>query len=209
MRSLEAQRWERGTKRKAKVALEGSEADALDDDVINHPLARDGVWTQAKDFWHVVGWAMNCAVWHWKRWECWQLWLEFVLSVLERDVEERITLRDAGERGDAGSLEESILGRYLLLNETGRGAQAWKRAGKAIFADGSEKCINEFPPVWRDETKEVEDDEMETYRAPSIYRDVEDPSEDWLKHTGPGVRDLRIRLMALVSPLLSNTNLHS
>ncbi|KFY52980.1 hypothetical protein V496_08014 [Pseudogymnoascus sp. VKM F-4515 (FW-2607)] len=196
-RSSEVQRWERGTKRKARVALEGSETVAFDD-VINHPLARDGVWTQAKDFWHVVGWAINCGVWHWRRWEYWQLWLEFMLSVMERDVEERTALRDEGEEGDAGRLEESIMGRFLLLNGPEEGRQVWKRAAKAIFADGSERSMNEFPPVWRDETREPKEDEMEVYTAPSIYRDEEDPSACWLKYTGPSVRELRIRLMALL-----------
>ncbi|ELR03142.1 hypothetical protein GMDG_05971 [Pseudogymnoascus destructans 20631-21] len=197
-RSAEIQRWERGTKRKARVALEGSEAVAFDDDVIDHPIARDSIWTQAKDFWHVVGWAVNCAVWHRRRWEYWQLWLEFMILVMERDLEERIALRDAGEEGEGGRPEESILGRFLLLNEGGESRQVWKRAAKAIFADGSERAMNEFPLVWREETKVPKDDDMEMYKAPSIYRDVEDPSKDWLSRTGPGVRDLRIRLITLL-----------
>ncbi|OBT63845.1 hypothetical protein VE03_06643 [Pseudogymnoascus sp. 23342-1-I1] len=199
------QRWERGMKRKARVALEGSETVAFDDDVINHPLARDGVWTQAKDFWHVVGWAINCGVWHWRRWEYWQLWMEFMVAVMEKDLEERIALRDEGGEGDAGRLEESIFGRFLLLNEPGEGRQAWKRAAKAIFADGSERSLNEFPPVWRDETRKPKDDETEVYTAPSIYRDEKDPSAIWLKHTGPSVRELRIRLMTLLLHICTET----
>ncbi|KFY91509.1 hypothetical protein V500_04632 [Pseudogymnoascus sp. VKM F-4518 (FW-2643)] len=199
-----AERWERGTKRKARVALEGSETVGFDDDVINHPIARDGIWTQARDFWHVLGWAMNCAVWHRRRWEHWQLWLEFMVEVMGRDLEERIAMRDAGE-GEGGRLEESMLGRFLLLNEPGDGGEVWKRAAKAVFADGEERSINEFPPVWRDETKEPKNDEMEVYKAPSIYRYDKDPSATWLRHTGPGVRELRIRLMALLLQICRET----
>ncbi|KFX92617.1 hypothetical protein O988_07192, partial [Pseudogymnoascus sp. VKM F-3808] len=202
-RSAEGQRWERGTKRKARVALDQSEGDAgaFDDDLINHPIARDGIWAQATDFWHVVGWVMNCAARWRERWVYWQLWMEFVVAVLERDVRERISLRDSGEEGEAGKLEESMIGRFLLLNEPGEGRQVWKRAVLAIFADGSERAVSQFPPVWRDETKEPKEGD---YKAPKTIAD-DDGSGDWLRHTGPEVRDLRIRLMALLLEVCNET----
>jgi hypothetical protein len=46
------------------------------------------VWSTAEDFWHAVGWAFNCSVLHPARWTHWQIWLDFICTVLEDDWEE-------------------------------------------------------------------------------------------------------------------------
>jgi hypothetical protein len=43
------------------------------------------IWSIAEDFWHVIGWAFNCSVLHPARWDHWQIWLEFICTVLEDD----------------------------------------------------------------------------------------------------------------------------
>lgn len=150
-RALDMRRGESGIKRKAGIALEDEKGDSDDETKIRHPLAQEGIWVTAKDFWHVVGWAFNCAVRHRKRWEFWQVWLEFMVSLMEADVSERIALRDSGEK--TRPLQSSILGRFLLLSEPGEGRQVWKRAVAAIFADGLESSMKQFPEVWNGETR--------------------------------------------------------
>ncbi|KAJ5322229.1 uncharacterized protein N7506_011359 [Penicillium brevicompactum] len=47
------------------------------------------VWNEAEDFWHAVGWALNCSVLHQAQWRHWHLWLQFMCQVLEDDWEDR------------------------------------------------------------------------------------------------------------------------
>ena len=51
-----------------------------DDFDINNDLAGPGaLWSQVEGFWQAVGWAFNCSVLHEHRWECWSLWLEYMV----------------------------------------------------------------------------------------------------------------------------------
>jgi hypothetical protein len=52
-------------------------------------VSQQGVFRQAKDFWHIVGWAFNCSVRHPKRWRYWKVLLEYLLEVLDDDWTER------------------------------------------------------------------------------------------------------------------------
>jgi hypothetical protein len=50
---------------------------------------KNSLWATAEDFWHAVGWAFNCSVSHPARWKHWQIWLQFICTVLEDDWNER------------------------------------------------------------------------------------------------------------------------
>ena len=115
----------------------------IDSDSVNSELANtNGLWVRADDFWHAVGWAFNCSVAHKKRWERWRLWLEFIIGVLEDDLESR----------DEDRKEESLIIRYL---SAGNGMLAnEKRVLRAVFADGSTRSLSEFKEIWKNETKD-------------------------------------------------------
>ncbi|MCJ1356999.1 MAG: hypothetical protein MMC33_006995 [Icmadophila ericetorum] len=115
----------------------------LDD--INSELATSGgLWTRADDFWHVVGWAFNCSVRHKKRWARWELWLKFMIDVLEKDWEHR----------NLEEKDESLIVRYINSGDRYRGGAYQKRIIRSIFADGTPKSLSEFKEIWKDETKE-------------------------------------------------------
>jgi hypothetical protein len=102
-----------------------------------------------EDIWPIVGWAFNCSIVWKKRWARWKLWLEFFLDVLESDWEERSRL--TRNDGAANHLTDSMAAR-VLQTEDGRTGR--RRFMRAIMADGSEKALNEFGEVWKNETKE-------------------------------------------------------
>lgn len=130
--------------------VETGEASEDEDSEISHPLAREGsVWVAARDFWHVVGWALNCSVRHRGRWEFWEVWMDYVATAMEAELKDRVSLGAECEKNRP--LHASMLGRFLL--EPG-GAQGWKRAVAAIFADGTEGSMKQFPEVWKDEARE-------------------------------------------------------
>lgn len=103
-----------------------------------------GLWANADDFWHVVGWAFNCSVKHKKRWARWEIWLEFMIGVLEEDWKNR----DREEKGD------SLIVRYIQSGRSDRGGAHDKRVVRSVFADGTPKSLSEFKEIWKDETKE-------------------------------------------------------
>ncbi|KAL9078277.1 MAG: hypothetical protein Q9157_002792 [Trypethelium eluteriae] len=129
---------------------------------INTEIANTGsVWHRAEDFWHVVGWALNCSV-AWKlRWQRWELWLDFMLTVLNDDFDERLEQAKQAENGhDAQDLlKESLILQNLLScnNRTAR-----RRVMRAIFADGDVRSLNEFKEVFKNETKERKPTETNT-----------------------------------------------
>jgi hypothetical protein len=94
--------------------------DVGSDDLLTTPLANeDSIWSRVPDFWVMLGWAFSCAVSHPERWAYWKLWLELLLEVLERDVEERIALDE--ERGDSNypMLKDSMLRSYVGEHQLG------------------------------------------------------------------------------------------
>ena len=129
---------------------------------INAPIALEGnFFARAGDFWQVVGWAFNCAARYRARWTRWKLWLEFMLEAIEDDWEERMRLYDvsktddtSSQGGDIGILEQSMATRIVTEATQIGGRTARRRIQRAIFADGSEKALNEFPELWPKETKE-------------------------------------------------------
>jgi hypothetical protein len=113
----------------------------------------------AKDFWHVVGWALNCSVKYPQRWKYWKVWLDFMLDVLDADWQERErqdNLVQASKqigREEWPSLRKSLLVRYL--SEAKGRSSAVKRVVRSAFADGSSDSLQEFPEVFPNETKEL------------------------------------------------------
>lgn len=104
------------------------------------------LWTRADDFWHVVGWAFNCACLpgiHAQRWRRYQVLLEFLLDVLETEWQ---------IRQQSNSAEESLIWHYIELAAGGHARQ--RRNLRAIFADGSTRSTNEFRPIFANELKE-------------------------------------------------------
>jgi hypothetical protein len=116
----------------------------------------------ASDFWHALGWAFNCSVKYPKRWQYWKVWLEYMLDVLKKDYEERARLdreaQDAIPQGSGAECEYSSLKGSLLfqyLSEVRGQSRAVRRIAKAIFANGRRESLNEFPEVFKNETKEL------------------------------------------------------
>ncbi|KAL8797932.1 MAG: hypothetical protein Q9182_007115, partial [Xanthomendoza sp. 2 TL-2023] len=128
-----------------------------DFDGINTELANAGsVWTRAQDFWHLVGWAFNCSVLHPRRWERWQLWLQYMIEVLENDWALRAQMRADDPDKERDPRERSMIVQYL--NGGDIPARQERRILRAIFADGTSKSTGEFSEVWRNETKERKKD---------------------------------------------------
>ncbi|PWY76753.1 hypothetical protein BO83DRAFT_335101, partial [Aspergillus eucalypticola CBS 122712] len=135
------------------------------------------LWSNAEDFWHVVGWAFNCSVRHRPRWTWWQVWLEYMCDVLESDWNERFrqykeahTGNTISEQGPPPSpkksrrkkthhdddpalqiLRESLIFRYIHGASTTYGP--YRRIVRSIFADGGSTSRNEFREVFDNELK--------------------------------------------------------
>ncbi|KAE9380487.1 hypothetical protein N431DRAFT_477409 [Stipitochalara longipes BDJ] len=113
----------------------------------------------AKDFWHMVGWALNCSVKYPKRWKYWKVWLDFMLDVLDADWVERDRqdmLAPVSKRADRE--QQPLLRKCLLvkyLSEAKGRSSAVKRVIRSAFADGSPDSLKEFPEVFPNETKEL------------------------------------------------------
>ena len=112
-------------------------------DHVNSELANaDGVWARADDFWQAIGWAFNCSVAHKNRWSRWQLWLDFIITVLENDW---------GQKGD-DQKEDSLVIKYINAGNGANGGE--KRILRAIFANGNTRSLAEFKEIWKNEIKE-------------------------------------------------------
>jgi hypothetical protein len=129
---------------------------------INSSLAKESsLWQRSQDFWHVVGWGLNCSMKYPNRWEYWKIWLDYMLEVLEADWDERSRLDH--EKYEAKriqnptalpvkiSIHDSLLSSYLA----GRNSSAQlRRIVKSLFADGSPDAIRLYPEVFDKETRE-------------------------------------------------------
>ncbi|KAL8732179.1 MAG: hypothetical protein Q9166_002926 [cf. Caloplaca sp. 2 TL-2023] len=145
----------RGARRRTTVDDLSPTRDDLDG--INSELANAGsVWAKAQDFWHVVGWACNCSVLHRRRWERWQLWLQYMVGVLDKDWTLRAQMRAEDPDNGQDPRERSIIVQYINGGDTL--ARQERRILRAVFADGTSKSTGEFPEVWRNETKERKKD---------------------------------------------------
>jgi hypothetical protein len=112
----------------------------------------DSLFANAEDFWAAVGWAFNCSVAHENRWSRWKLWLEFMLDVLEDDLDARHReARDSPEDRDR-VLSKSLLAHYLAPF-VGQGRNPKRRIMRAILADGTQTSMNLFPSIFVNETQ--------------------------------------------------------
>ncbi|KAK5056716.1 hypothetical protein LTR84_012248 [Exophiala bonariae] len=126
--------------------------DPLSQDLNTSYAGSQGLWTRADDFWHVVGWAFNCACVsgiHAQRWRRYQVLLEYLLDVLETDWR----LRE-----QSNSAEESLMWHYVELAAGGHARE--RRILRAVFADGSTRSMNEFRPIFANELKEPPADNL-------------------------------------------------
>ncbi|WEW60869.1 hypothetical protein PRK78_006357 [Emydomyces testavorans] len=147
----------------AKRLADNVDGETNEIEALNFDLAQRGsLWSRAEDFWHVVGWAFNCAVLHPNRWPRWKLLLEFLCEVLEADWEERLRRVKELEESDrkaARNKRQTILCGSLIYKyfKTSSGVSSReRRMMRAIFADGTSSASNEFREIFHNELKELE-----------------------------------------------------
>lgn len=137
--------------------------DEKDGQLLNTKLAQaQSLWTCAESFWHVVGWAFNCATTSKRRWQRWKLWLEFMLDVLEADLAEqskKATAMESAEDRDALFMKSFAAQCTAGLGSSNSQTER-RRAMRAIFAHGTPRDMAEFKEIWKDETKEREVKDM-------------------------------------------------
>ncbi|KAI1422813.1 hypothetical protein F5Y12DRAFT_786454 [Xylaria sp. FL1777] len=112
----------------------------------------DSVWQRGRDFFGVVGWAFNCSVLYPERWQWWSRWLDFMLDLLEKDLQERYRLDTENGNVDMPLLRTSILASYVT-QRSGRTTDVIMWIMKAIFADGNTSSTSVFQEVWHREHK--------------------------------------------------------
>ncbi|KAI0535125.1 hypothetical protein GGR58DRAFT_515614 [Xylaria digitata] len=110
----------------------------------------DTVWQRGRDFFSVVGWAFNCSVLYPERWQWWSRWLEFMMDLLEKDLEERHRLDTENGSDGLPLLQSSILASYIT-QRSGRTADVIMWTMKALFADGDTSSTSVFQEVWHRE----------------------------------------------------------
>jgi hypothetical protein len=108
---------------------------------------RRSVFAQVESLWQVVGWSFNCATKWPDRWERWRLLLDFLLDLLHRTVDEQSRLWTGDEAPESGCLA------FSMFQTPSDGRNGSLKIMRAIFADGSDKAINEFPEVFRGEVR--------------------------------------------------------
>lgn len=108
----------RTSRRRRGLASTESRDGTPEEDELKSPLATsDSLWSRVPDFWSMMSWAFKCSMTYPERWGHWKLWLEFMVDLLERDVEERKTLdEEQSEPNDASSDDEAC--QYPLLRES-------------------------------------------------------------------------------------------
>ncbi|KAI0441721.1 hypothetical protein F4803DRAFT_562886 [Xylaria telfairii] len=112
----------------------------------------DTIWQRGRDFFSVVGWAFNCSFLYPERWQWWRRWLDFMLDLLEKDLQERYRLDIANDSDEMPLLQSSILASYIT-QRSGRTADAAMWIMKALFADGDTPSTSVFQEVWQREHK--------------------------------------------------------
>ena len=128
---------------------------------------------------------------HQRRWERWQLWLEHLLDVLEKDWE---------ARDDEADKAGSLIARYMT--QASEGSAGIRRIVRSIFADGGSRSMLEFKEIWKNETRErktqgqkaekprldIEEGNYGDYLASSSEEDDVDEANDGQK-TSPSPED--------------------
>lgn len=133
-------------------------SDVSSDDELEDPgrirstyAKKDSLFANAEDFWAAVGWAFNCSVAHPNRWDRWRLWLEFMLDVLEDDLDAKHRQARESHEGRDKVLSKSLIAHYLApYVEQGRNSK--RRIMRAILADGTQSSLNLFPSIYPNET---------------------------------------------------------
>ncbi|QIW95783.1 hypothetical protein AMS68_001301 [Peltaster fructicola] len=111
---------------------------------------QQSLWSQAEDFWHMVGWALNCSVAHKQRWHRWKFLLDVLLDALwENDLLEANT-QQYGDELEEDAFDDTMLAQ--CLETVGAGRNNKRRIMRAILADGSSKSVAEFGQIWENET---------------------------------------------------------
>jgi len=132
---------------------------------IGGAVAQNGLWTCAQDFWHIVGWSFNCSVRYPKRWQYWKVLLDYLLTVLDQDWDERNAVdeelfQSKLETDPEAKIEyKTVRGSLLVkwLSHCKHDSKAMKRVVSAAFADGSAMNLRDFPEVFENETKEFKE----------------------------------------------------
>jgi hypothetical protein len=139
-----------------KVDEQTTSVSGFDDDEapLNLDLAKSkSLWSRAEDFWHVVGWTFNCSVLYPRRWERWQIWLEYMCLAMEMDWIQREKMVDAdGTSKSEELLKDSLIWKFIVTDTAGYGRN--RRILRSIFADGSAISLTEFREVFKNELKE-------------------------------------------------------
>ncbi|OKL64510.1 hypothetical protein UA08_00461 [Talaromyces atroroseus] len=140
-----------------------------DETPLNLDVARSkSLWSRAEDFWHIVGWAFNCSVLYPRRWERWQTWLDFMCLAMEVDWMQRESAINADREGDLETvMKESLVWKFISTSHAGNGRD--RRMLRAIFADGSGTSLTEFREVFKNELKELNQED----KTPSAKRRTE------------------------------------
>ncbi|EEA24156.1 hypothetical protein TMatcc_007232 [Talaromyces marneffei ATCC 18224] len=147
--------------RQWKVDEQTTSVSGFDDDEtpLNLDLAKSkSIWSRAEDFWHAVGWTFNCSVLYPRRWERWQIWLEYMCLAMEMDwiEREKMVVADSANKSE-DPLKDSLIWKFIDTDTTGYGRN--RRILRAIFADGSATALTEFREVFKNELKEQQQGE--------------------------------------------------
>ena len=125
------------------------EAEALD----LRLATTESVWTRAEDLWHAVGWSFTCETLYPHRWKRWKLWLDYILSVLENDFDDRSRLAlTTANPLTSPVIPESLIFQYLTSGMEGFGGL--RRIFRALFSTGTTRNVTEFPAVFTKETQQ-------------------------------------------------------
>ncbi|KAF2642887.1 hypothetical protein P280DRAFT_277826 [Massarina eburnea CBS 473.64] len=115
------------------------------------PASAQSIWYLADDFWHIVGWALNCSVAHKKRWTRWKLWLDVMLDFLEADWDTCIKEAKEEEVNREDVLQASLIWRYISSeNPTSRSTR--RRIAAAILATADKTARRNYVEIWKNET---------------------------------------------------------
>ena len=112
------------------------------------------LWYRAEDFWHIVGWAFNCAVIHKKRWDRWKLWLSTMVDFLEADWDSCVEQGRVDDASREAFLQESLLWQYTVGQAGSANRSMRRRIIKSILAMATPDSLKEYPEVWERETVE-------------------------------------------------------
>jgi hypothetical protein len=153
----------------------------------------ESLWTQAEDFWQIVGWAFNCSVSNKKRWDRWKVWLGVMLDFLEADWDFCVKRTKEDEVDKEAILEESLLWHYIIGDASSVNRTMRRRIVRAILAPASDESLKDYPEVWEKETEgpkrkerndehigkvDFETGDMAGYDEDEEMQDAPDESED-------------------------------